>query len=182
MIRKYICIAAAFMLSLSFTGCGKGKTKEKNSVQSSTAESGREVGISKINICGKELDFPFEYGELGKEFTLKNALYFSSEDYTLYDLYKGEVLICRLEIQGKETKNNKHGRVININAYGAQMDFFKFNGIRGDAEYNESVEKLGKADNESENYLEYSQDNVILSLLFDKDTKKLDSVILLEKR
>lgn len=181
MIKKTICIGAALLMFLSASGCNNEKKAENSSLVSSAAENADDVVITNISISGRKLSFPFEYGELGSGYTLKNGCYISENRYTMYDLYKADNYICTIAVDGEESADNEHREVQLIEVKSPENGFVTFSGLGGGASYDEFKAKLGEAVTDSGSYLEYRYNGCLLSLLFDNETQKVKNVMLIKE-
>lgn len=175
------------------SGCGRDKTSKKDvsasdsiHVQQNTTDTNKveneKSDITNISICGNTLVFPFEFGELGNDFKLENGVYYSDEDYTLYDMYNSKDYICTIAIEGDKTDNNSEKKVVLVDAKSPENDYIKINGLDYKTSIEGFVSSFGETSIQTESYLEYKKDNIILSLLFDNTKNELSNIMLIEER
>lgn len=175
------------------SGCGRDKTSKKDvsasdsiHVQQNTTDTNKveneKSDITNISICGNTFVFPFKFGELGNDYKLENGVYYSDEDYTLYDMYNSKDYICTIAIEGDKIDNNSEKKVVLVDAKSPENDYIKINGL----DYKTSIEcfvsSFGETSIQTESYLEYKKDNIILGLLFDNTKNELSNIMLIEER
>ena len=175
------------------SGCGRDKTSKKDvstsdsiHVQQNTTDTNKveneKSDITNISICGNTFVFPFKFGELGNDYKLENGVYYSDEDYTLYDMYNSKDYICTIAIEGDKTDNNSEKKVVLVDAKSPENDYIKINGLDYKTSIEDFVSSFGETNIQTESYLEYKKDNIILSLLFDDTKNELSNIMLIEER
>ncbi len=168
------------------SGCGRDKTSKKDvstsdsiHVQQNTTDTNKveneKSDITNISICGNTFVFPFKFGELGNDYKLENGVYYSDEDYTLYDMYNSKDYICTIAIEGDKTDNNSEKKVVLVDAKSPKNDYIKINGLDYKTSIEDFASSFGETIIQTESYLEYKKDNIILSLLFDNTKNELSN-------
>ena len=175
------------------SGCGRDKTSKKDvsasdsiHVQQNTTDTNKveneKSDITNISICGNTLVFPFKFGELGNDFKLENGVYYPDDDYTLYDMYNSKDYICTIAIEGDKTDNNSEKKVVLVDAKSPKNDYIKINGLDYKTSIEDFASSFGETSIQTESYLEYKKDNIILGLLFDNTKNELSNIMLIEER
>ncbi|MBR1553873.1 MAG: hypothetical protein IJ644_00595 [Oscillospiraceae bacterium] len=176
------------MFTELFSGCSK---KTEKSDESSTAlavsndtsaetHSQNDVLSSsiEIDICEHKMPFPCEFKEFGDEFRLENEFYFEEQNYTLYHLYYQHEDIGTIYLAGKPKDDNSSTMVTGFDVRDLKNKQFSINGLGYDT-METYIEHFGEPDVQKENYLEYTSENIVLSIFFDENNNFCENVVLL---
>ncbi len=154
-MKKCRMLPCLLALTCLLVGCGKGQ--------------GEESALS-LTICGKELGYPFRYGELGEGMNLSEGVYFADADYTVCNLYQADgTKVCAVFFDGEQSAPDADALVIGIGVYPTEETQVSLCGLDTD-----SMEAwLACWDDpavQEDTYLEYRWEEAILSVQFDERT------------
>jgi PBP1b-binding outer membrane lipoprotein LpoB len=186
--KKIMRFASIILCAIILASCGQNSQSQvPQSDASIPAETTASGGMSdvlnteiKIEIGGEVLPFPFEYEKLEKLIDLSDVqnVYFEKSGISVCTVYSNMTRICTLFVQGDISKNKSGTLVTRIAIDNPENDIIRVNGLKDDTK-DAFILQFGEAKS-TDNLLEYTWDNLILSVMFDSDSGKASNITLLD--
>ena len=180
--------ASIILCAIILASCGQNSQSQvPQSDASIPAETTASGGMSdvlnteiKIEIGGEVLPFPFEYEKLEKLMDLSDVqnVYLEKSGISVCTVYSNMTRICTLFVQGDISKNKSGTLVTRIAIDNPENDIIRVNGLKDDTK-DAFILQFGEAKS-TDNLLEYTWDNLILSVMFDSDSGKASNITLLD--
>lgn len=186
--KKIMRFASIILCAIILASCGQNSQSQvPQSDASIPAETTASGGMSdvlnteiKIEIGGEVLPFPFEYEKLEKLMDLSDVqnVYLEKSGISVCTVYSNMTRICTLFVQGDISKNKSGTLVTRIAIDNPENDIIRVNGLKDDTK-DAFILQFGEAKS-TDNLLEYTWDNLILSVMFDSDSGKASNITLLD--
>lgn len=186
--KKIMRFASIILCAIILASCGQNSQSQvPQSDASIPAETTASGGMSdvlnteiKIEIGGEVLPFPFEYENLEKLIDLSDVqnVYLEKSGISVCTVYSNMTRICTLFVQGDISKNKSGTLVTRIAIDNPENDIIRVNGLKDDTK-DAFILQFGEAKS-TDNLLEYTWDNLILSVMFDSDSGKASNITLLD--
>ena len=186
--KKIMRFASIILCAIILASCGQNSQSQvPQSDASIPAETTASGGMSdvlnteiKIEIGGEVLPFPFEYEKLEKLIDLSDVqnVYLEKSGISVCTVYSNMTRICTLFVQGDISKNKSGTLVTRIAIDNPENDIIRVNGLKDDTK-DAFILQFGEAKS-TDNLLEYTWDNLILSVMFDSDSGKASNITLLD--
>jgi PBP1b-binding outer membrane lipoprotein LpoB len=186
--KKIMRFASIILCAIILASCGQNSQSQvPQSDASIPAETTASGGMSdvlnteiKIEIGGEVLPFPFEYEKLEKLIDLSDVqnVYLEKSGISVCTVYSNMTRICTLFVQGDISKNKSGTLVTRIAIDNPENDIIRVNGLKDDTK-DAFILEFGEAKS-TDNLLEYTWDNLILSVMFDSDSGKASNITLLD--
>ena len=186
--KKIMRFASIILCAIILASCGQNSQSQvPQSDASIPAETTISGGMSdvlnteiKIEIGGEVLPFPFEYEKLEKLMDLSDVqnVYLEKSGISVCTVYSNMTRICTLFVQGEISKNKSGTLVTRIAIDNPENDIIRVNGLKDDTK-DAFILQFGEAKS-TDNLLEYTWDNLILSVMFDSDSGKASNITLLD--
>ena len=186
--KKIMRFASIILCAIILASCGQNSQSQvPQSDASIPAETTTSGGMSdvlnteiKIEIGGEVLPFPFEYEKLEKLIDLSDVqnVYLEKSGISVCTVYSNMTRICTLFVQGDISKNKSGTLVTRIAIDNPENDIIRVNGLKDDTK-DAFILQFGEAKS-TDNLLEYTWDNLILSVMFDSDSGKASNITLLD--
>ena len=186
--KKIMRFASIILCAIILASCGQNSQSQvPQSDASIPAETTASGGMSdvlnteiKIEIGGEVLPFPFEYEKLEKLIDLSDVqnVYLEKSGISVCTVYSNMTRICTLFVQGDISKNKSGTLVTRIAIDNPENDIIRVNDLKDDTK-DAFILQFGEAKS-TDSLLEYTWDNLILSVMFDSDSGKASNITLLD--